>query len=159
MFKKGHQHSENWYKKLRGNTWGFLKGHIYAHWTGKTMSNETKKKMSQSHMGHEGCVHSKESLEKIREARKKQVGERHPQWKGGITPIDKKIRNSIQYRLWREAVFARDNWTCLKCSKRGGDLEAHHIKSFAEYPELRFAIDNGITYCEDCHKIIDDRRR
>jgi 5-methylcytosine-specific restriction endonuclease McrA len=58
-------------------------------------------------------------------------------------------------KLWREAVFARDKWTCQDCGdKKGGNLEAHHIKSFAEFPELRFAIDNGITLCKDCHKII-----
>ena len=57
----------------------------------------------------------------------------------------------IEYRLWREAVFARDNFICQKCSKRGGNLEAHHIKSFKNFPELRFAIDNGLTLCVLCH--------
>jgi hypothetical protein len=80
------------------------------------------------------------------------AGEKHYLWKGGITPINGKIRYSIEYRLWREAVFARDNWTCQKCNTRGGYIEAHHIKSFAKHPELRFAIDNGKTLCKKCHK-------
>jgi 5-methylcytosine-specific restriction endonuclease McrA len=64
------------------------------------------------------------------------------------------IRAGIDFRLWREAVFARDNWTCQRCLKRGGQiLHPHHIKSFAKYPELRFAIDNGTTLCRDCHKL------
>ena len=62
-----------------------------------------------------------------------------------------KIRKSIEYRLWREAVFARDNWTCQKCGIKGGKLHSHHIQNFAQYPEIRFAIDNGITLCEGCH--------
>lgn len=74
-------------------------------------------------------------------------------WKGGITPLNDRIRKSIEYRIWREAVFARDNWTCQECGIRGGtDLHADHIKMFAFHPELRFAIDNGRTLCIKCHK-------
>jgi len=61
-------------------------------------------------------------------------------------------RTRIEYRLWREAVFARDNWTCKKCNKTGGRIHPHHIFNFANYIELRFAIDNGITLCVKCHK-------
>jgi 5-methylcytosine-specific restriction endonuclease McrA len=83
-------------------------------------------------------------------------GEKAPNWKGGITPINKQIKNSIQYHLWRKVVFARDNWTCQKCGARNGNgktiyLHPHHILNFAEHPELRFAIDNGITLCRKCH--------
>ena len=72
--------------------------------------------------------------------------------KGGITSKSKKIRKNIEFRLWREAVFARDNWTCQKYGIKGGKLHPHHIKNFAEYSELRFAIDNGITLSEKAHR-------
>jgi len=85
-----------------------------------------------------------------------QAKEKHPNWKGGISKINEKERTLIEYRLWRESVFARDHWTCQKCSKKGEYLEAHHIKSFANYPKLRFAIDNGITLCKKCHKETDN---
>lgn len=61
-----------------------------------------------------------------------------------------------KYKLWRENVFQRDNWTCQGCEKRGCYLEAHHIKSWSHYPKLRFSISNGLTLCKDCHKLTDN---
>lgn len=80
------------------------------------------------------------------------TGEKNPNWKGGITPQNLLIRMTAEYRLWREAVFKRDDYTCQHCYSRGGTLNADHIKPFAYYPELRFAIDNGQTLCVDCHR-------
>lgn len=74
-------------------------------------------------------------------------------WRGGITPEGKRIRNSAIFSLWRAKVFIRDNWTCQRCGRRdGSELHPHHIKSFAEYPSLRFEVSNGITLCKDCHQ-------
>lgn len=70
---------------------------------------------------------------------------------GRITPEDKRIRRTIEYKKWRKAVFQRDNYTCLICGEVGGELNAHHIKSFKKYPELRLEVNNGITLCISCH--------
>lgn len=80
------------------------------------------------------------------------TGEKAPWWKGGITPENEKIRHSLEMVLWRKACFERDNWTCQKYGVRTGGLIVHHINNFAEFPELRTAIDNGITLSEKAHK-------
>ena len=80
------------------------------------------------------------------------AGSKHPNWKGGITPLRKKLYFSEEYKLWRKSVFIRDDFTCIWCGQIGGRLNADHIKPWASYPELRFAIDNGRTLCELCHR-------
>jgi len=58
---------------------------------------------------------TEEHKKKIGEANKGKTGvsgEKSHFWKGGITPEHIKSRNSTENCLWREAVFARDNWTC-----------------------------------------------
>jgi len=108
----------------------------------KTRSSEHARKISEGLKGKKQSVETRlkrsESLKKIRPR-----------------TVDRtkkdEIRRSIELRLWREAVFSRDNWTCQKCEKRGVRLEAHHILGFSEYPELRTAIANGKTLCKKCH--------
>lgn len=145
-----------------------LKGRIFSEETikkmqGKKFSEEHKKKISESKKGkipseetrlkisraNKGQKRTEESRKKMSELNK---GEKSHFWKGGITTINNKIRKSLEYRLWREAVFIRDTWTCIWCGKKGEELQADHIKPFAFFPELRFSIDNGRTLCINCHK-------
>ena len=59
--------------------------------------------------------------------------------------------NSSKSVKWRKAVFARDNYVCQICMQTG-KLQAHHIKSWTDYPELRYDIENGVTLCIICHR-------
>ena len=102
------------------------------------------------------------------------VGEKHPNWQGGITALSARCREFFNTNL-APLAKQRDK----KCQLCGSTehLHAHHIISFseivrticAEHPELdvqkdinelydiitkdpRFLdIDNLITYCRDCH--------
>jgi hypothetical protein len=66
-------------------------------------------------------------------------------------------RFTKEYKKWRKSVFERDIYTCTACGKIGGNLNAHHIKPYATYKELRYELSNGITLCEDCHKSFHKR--
>jgi len=79
-------------------------------------------------------------------------GENHPLWSGGQNTEALRIRKSRDYRIWRKAVFERDNYTCQECGARGVKLEADHIKPFKYFPELRYELSNGRTLCVPCHK-------
>lgn len=104
---------------------------------GRTLSEETKIKIGKASRGRSHSY---------------MQGGNNWNWKGGIAPEHNKIRGSIESKLWIQSVFSRDGHTCQKTGVRGGNLTAHHILNFAQYPELRFAIDNGITLSVESHK-------
>lgn len=75
-----------------------------------------------------------------------------PQWKGGVTPGYRLARSSHDAQSWRRQVFERDRFTCCRCDKVGGYLNAHHILPFKEFVQFRTELFNGITLCLPCHK-------
>lgn len=154
--------------------------------TGKKFSEEHRNRLSEARRKRVTKVGTKEKMrltmiekwkdeeyvKKVKSALKgksksveevvKRSGEKHYNWKGGITPEVRKIRNSLEYKLWRTAVFERDNYTCIWCGSKfikgvTGRVVIHadHIKRFSDFPELRFAIDNGRTLCKPCHMTTD----
>lgn len=120
---------------------------------GKTTSLKQKEVVSKLKKGIPRTAEVRKKLSIIHKQRV--VDGLHNSWKGGVTPENKIIRRSLEFKFWREAVFKRDNWTCVHCGKRGVTLHPDHIKPFAFFPELRFDVENGRTLCVDCHKKTD----
>lgn len=163
--KKGEKHSELRKKQIgeskKGNKYFFGKKHtlearqkIREARAKQIMTEETRKKISEAGKGRK---YSLETRKKISEGLK---GKNGGGWKGGLTSINILIRTSAEYKLWRKAVFERDDYTCIWCGAKNGHgrevvLNADHIKPFSLFPELRFAIDNGRTLCVNCHKTTD----
>lgn len=75
-------------------------------------------------------------------------GPENSRWSGGITPRN---RGSAHY-YWADAIRSRDLETCQHCGANGITMAAHHIKSYKDFPELRYELSNGITLCEPCHR-------
>ena len=78
-------------------------------------------------------------------------GKNHWNWKGGVTEENAKLRQSLQYEIWRNEVFIKNDYTDQKTGVRGRKLVAHHILNFAQYPELRFDVNNGVTLSKESH--------
>jgi 5-methylcytosine-specific restriction endonuclease McrA len=76
-----------------------------------------------------------------------------PNYNPNMTDTEReRLRVTPEYREWQNNVKKKNNFTCQKCNQLGGKLTSHHIRSFIEYPELRYEITNGITFCKKCHK-------
>ena len=118
-----------------------------------------------------GKRHSSETRARMSEKAKGRKGEKNPNWKGGINTPTSAIRTSDKYAQWRQDCFIRDDFTCQKCGKNGGDLHVHHKKRFSKlFDEARnympllsvydaaliytpmWKLENGVTLCEPCHK-------
>lgn len=88
---------------------------------------------------------------------KNRKGENAPNFKDGRCGERLLIRSSLKMKEWRRDVFKRDKYACQECGdSTGGNLEAHHIKSFALFPKLRFEVSNGLTLCKNCHKLTEN---
>lgn len=153
-------------KKLHYPVWNKGKKLLYPVWNkgkktglipwnkGGTQTEAAKKKMSIAKKGKPFLSHR---------------GKNHPNWKGGISPLYKKIRTSLEFKNWREKIFERDDWTCMFCKTRGGIIHPDHIKPFAiiifenkitSFKQARdckklWNVENGRTLCVECHKKTD----
>lgn len=119
-----------------------------GHWFGKDLSTEHKTRISLSKKG------KKQSEEHRRKNSLSKSGERHYRWIPDRTQLVKSTKKHLdsRYRDWSRAVKNRDDWKCrMKNSHCSGRLEAHHILRWANYPDLRYSLENGIALCHYHH--------
>lgn len=77
------------------------------------------------------------------------VGRNHYEYKDNLHHKHLKLG----LKQWGTIIKERDGYSCQKCGRDDDKklMEAHHIKSRSENPELIFEIGNGITLCLWCH--------
>ena len=103
----------------------------------------------------EGRKHTLETRQKISTILREHgaKGERCHSYKDGKSLERKGQRFSKEYKQWRYDVYTRDKFICQHCGyDKGGNLNAHHIKPYSDFPELRLEVSNGITLCKPCHE-------
>lgn len=76
------------------------------------------------------------------------TGENHPNYN---PDADRRKNRGHEFYTWADAVKARDGMRCMKCGATDVEVQAHHIKSWNLFPELRYDVSNGVTVCAPCH--------
>jgi hypothetical protein len=117
---------------------------------GKKMSPEAIENNRKAQTGR------KQTIETRLKRSRKWLKENNPNYIDGRTRLGCRHPQDMKLAIWRESVFVRDDYTCQVCFVRGGYLEAHHIKSWSKYPELRYELSNGQTLCKKCHKLTNN---
>ena len=89
--------------------------------------------------------------------RENNKGKNHPNWNPNKTDEERQDdRKYLEYKIWRNNVFKRDNYTCQCCGdNKGGNLNAHHKDAYSWCKERRLDVSNGITLCDNCHSLDD----
>ncbi len=81
-------------------------------------------------------------------------------WMGDLTTSHTKSCGCLLYnpdskyikrRKWSQAVREKYNYTCQKCGTTDGSMNAHHIKNYKDFSEVRYDVDNGACLCVSCH--------
>jgi len=170
--KRGRIYS--WFKK-----YGIIARDQSTCMTGKVLTKKHKEKISKSNskphtkercknisISKKGTIISEEHKEKIRQRFiGLRVGDNHPMWKGGLSILRNRLRQTYEYKNWRSRVYERDKFTCQMCMCVGDKLNCHHIEMFSNIVKkynlkiyedyinciYLWDIKNGITLCKNCH--------
>lgn len=91
------------------------------------------------------------------------TGDKHPAFKGGLTPERQAVYSSKEWVEAVKKVWARDNAICQLCGKdhrdevNRGTFHVHHIVSF-QVKALQTKVSNLVLLCRDCHKFVHSKR-
>lgn len=124
--KKGFRHTQETKDKISKNSAKF--------YLGKKLSREHVENMMKNQIYYSG----EKSRRYVKDRSKLKINRRHS--------YDSLCKE------WAKKIKNRDHWKCLMSNPDcSGRLEAHHILSWRDYPELRYDVNNGITLCKFHH--------
>lgn len=116
---------------------------------GKSFSEKQRTKLSEIRSAYYNDAELGEQRRK--EVSEKTSGENNPMYKGVEFRSDYTWRN----KSFRMKVLKRDNYTCQKCHtrKHESELRVHHKDGCNWNIDRRLDVSNGVTLCDDCHKL------
>lgn len=89
-------------------------------------------------------------------------GDKHPQWKGGLSLINRISGRGPNWKEQRERAIQRDGEACRTCGitreqhqeKYGGDLNVDHVVPYHNFNSFKKAnrLSNLKTLCKSCHR-------
>lgn len=135
----------------------FRKGHKLG--VGRKHTQETKDKLREISLKDGRVPWGKENEPYWKGVK----GEKHPSYKGGLTPERQAVYSSREWVESVKKVWKRDDATCQCCGKHHNTEEArgtfhvHHIVSF-QVPELRTDPNNLVLLCKECHKFVHSKQ-
>jgi len=136
-------------QKMRDNHWS-TKG-IESPFKGQSHSDETKSILKEKQK-EQFSAYSTEQIKQFRiQASCTVQGIPIEDFNGFTSPENTLIRQSPEGKAWSYDVLVKANFTCEKCSERGGSLNSHHKNAFNAFPDQRFNVDNGACLCKACH--------
>jgi 5-methylcytosine-specific restriction endonuclease McrA len=64
------------------------------------------------------------------------------------------MKYATMLKKWSYRIRIRDKNICFFCEKKRKQMEAHHIYPKSIYRKKALKLENGITLCDDCHKLV-----
>ena len=78
------------------------------------------------------------------------IKKRNDSWKIKRKDWERDASKNSRFRFFRLEVLKRDSFQCVKCGSKE-KVHIHHIKTWKDFPELRYEPTNCIILCRQCH--------
>ena len=116
-------------------------------------TDERRAKLSSRMLGNKCSLGYKHSNETKLKKSLALLGGKSPLYKDGRSPLTQAIRFSWKSKEWKKRILELDNYTCVKCNKKGCQFEIHHYIQFKDIFESFIKKYNNLSVVNDKDKL------